>query len=93
MEWFLLTICSTIAGFSKIFTALLTVRIYLTWFPNINFYLQPFATLGKMTDPYLRIFRGLIPPILGFDFSPLLAFLFITIAGDFFSSITSGIGS
>jgi YggT family protein len=89
MNYVILTIAATLANFSKLFLALLTIRIYLTWFPNINFYVQPFVTLGKMTDPYLRLFRGLIPPVFNIDFSAILAFLFITFVEDFFSSIAS----
>ena len=45
-------------------------------------------TLGKMTDPYLRLFRGIIPPIIGFDLSPLLGFSLLTFLVDVFSSIS-----
>jgi YggT family protein len=31
-----------------------------------------------MTDPYLNLFRGLVPPLLGtIDFTPLLGFLIL----------------
>ena len=81
------TLCGGIVGFLKFYIVLLTIRVYLTWFPNINFYVQPFSSIGKMTDPYLRLFRGIIPPLLGFDLSPLLAFLFITFLIDIFDSV------
>lgn len=29
----------------------------------------------QITDPYLNLFRGIIPPIFGLDFSPILAFV------------------
>ena len=89
MELFILTLFSGFASFTKFFLALLTVRIYLTWFPNINMYTQPFVTLGKMTDPYLRLFRGLIPPVFGFDLSPLLSFLLLTFLEELFTNVAS----
>ena len=82
------TIRNGIVGFFKFYSVMLTLRVYLTWFPNINFYQQPFNSLGKMTDPYLRLFRGIIPPLLAFDISPLLAFLLITFLIDILSSLT-----
>lgn len=88
MDILITTICGGLVGFFKFYTILLTLRIYLTWFPNINSYVQPFYSLGKMTDPYLRVFRGLVPPLLGFDLSPLLGFLLLTFLIDIFSSIT-----
>jgi len=81
------TFCGGIVGFIKFYIIILTLRIYLTWFPNINFYDQPFVTLGKMTDPYLRVFRGIIPELLGFDMSPILAFLLLTSLVDFFGGL------
>ena len=81
------TLRDGIVGFFKFYSVMLTLRVYLTWFPNINFYQQPFNSLGKMTDPYLRLFRGIVPPLIGFDLSPILGFGLITFLIDIFSSI------
>jgi len=90
MDLLILTVCQGISGFLKFYIVILTLRVYLTWFPNINFYVQPFDTLGRMTDPYLRLFRGILPPFLGFDLSPLLGFSLLTFLIDIFSSISIG---
>mgnify|MGYP001306584997 CR=1 FL=1 len=87
MDILLTTICGGLAGFLKFYMVMLTLRVYLTWFPNINFFDPPFSTLGKMTDPYLRVFRGIIPPLIGFDLSPLLGFILLTFLVDIFSSV------
>ena len=87
MDVLILTLSKGLAGFLKFYIVALTLRVYLTWFPNINFYTQPFSSLGKMTDPYLRLFRGIIPPLLGFDVSPLLGFSLLTFLIDVFSSM------
>jgi YggT family protein len=91
MEVLILTLCSGLAGFLKFYTTLLTLRVYITWFPNFNMYHQPFVTLGKITDPYLRLFRGLLPVFIGIDLSPLLAFVFLRTLVDLFSSIAGTI--
>ncbi|RAM50633.1 YggT family protein [Mastigocladus laminosus UU774] len=70
---------STLATFIQIYSTLLIIRVLLTWFPNINWYNQPFAALSQITDPYLNIFRNIIPPLGGIDFSPILAFLVLNI--------------
>jgi len=88
MGTIIVTFCGGLAGFFKCYIIVLTLRVYLTWFPNINFYTQPFSTLGRLADPYLRVFRGILPPLLGFDLSPLLGFIFITFLIDIFSSVT-----
>jgi len=86
MDILITTLCGGIAGFLKFYIIMLTLRVYLTWFPNINFFTQPFYSLGKMTDPYLRVFRGIMPPLIGFDLSPLLGFILLTFLVDVFSS-------
>ena len=70
-------ILATVISFLEIYLILLLVRVSLTWFPNINWYGQPFYSLARLTDPYLMIFRGIIPPIVGMDISPVLAFVFL----------------
>ena len=35
-----------------------------------------------MTDPYLNLYRGLVPPLLGtIDFTPLLGFFILQVRG------------
>ena len=52
---------------------LIIIRIFLSWIPNIDWLSQPFAALRSITDPFLNIFRGIIPPIGGMlDISPIL---------------------
>ena len=92
MDVLVITLCRGLAGFLKFYIVALTLRVYLTWFPNINFYTQPFSSLGKMTDPYLRVFRGIIPTLIGFDMSPILGFLLISFLIDLFSSLSTAIG-
>ena len=74
-------LATTLSTFITIYTGLLVVRILLTWFPNIDFYSQPFATLSQITDPYLNIFRSIIPPLGGIDFSPMLAIILLQLIG------------
>lgn len=61
--------------FFTILIWIMIVRILLSWFPNINWYNQPFRAMKEITDPILEPFRKLIPPFSGIDFSPIFAFL------------------
>ena len=61
----------------RIYSLLLLVRVLLTWFPSIDWNNGALSALCSITDPYLNIFRGIIPPIGGFDISSLLAFLLL----------------
>jgi len=61
----------------NIYNTLLIGRLILTWFPNPPRQLAyPLATL---CDPYLNLFRGVIPPLGGIDLSPILAFTVLNV--------------
>ncbi len=61
----------------RIYSFLLLIRVLLTWFPSIDWSNGILSALCSITDPYLNIFRGVIPPIGGFDISSILAFLLL----------------
>ncbi|KAJ8492135.1 hypothetical protein OPV22_013856 [Ensete ventricosum] len=69
-----LVVANGIINFLNIYNTLLIIRLVLTWFPNSPpAIVSPLSTL---CDPYLNIFRGIIPPLGGtLDLSPILAFL------------------
>jgi len=70
-------ITSGIYSTLNIYNTLLIGRLILTWFPNPPRQLTyPLATL---CDPYLGLFRGLIPPLGGIDLSPILAFTVLNV--------------
>jgi len=83
---------STLITFISIYQTLLIIRVLLTWFPTINWYNQPFAALGQITDPFLNLFRSIIPPLGGIDFSPMLAFLVLYLVSSLLSGLPSAIG-
>ena len=68
---------SSFIGFLQIYLILLLVRVSLTWFPNVYWYGQPFYSLSRLTDPYLKMFRGIVPPLVGIDISPILGFILL----------------
>ena len=70
---------TTLATFVSLYSYLLIIRVLLTWFPTIEWSNQPFAALSQISDPYLNLFRSIIPPLGGMDFSPILAFLALNI--------------
>jgi len=80
---------TTLSTFISIYTLLLFIRILLSWFPNVDWYNQPFAALSQITDPYLNVFRSFIPPLGGIDFSPILAFMLLQFLGSAIRQIPS----
>jgi YggT family protein len=78
-------IAIALSQFLQIYFVLLIIRILLSWFPNINWLNPPFSILSQLTDPYLNIFRSIIPPLGGIDFSPMLAIFLLQIVSSLFA--------
>jgi YggT family protein len=68
----------------SIYSALLFVRLLLSWFPHPPDWARPiYAFLFAITDPLLRLVRPLLPPLrtgaMALDLSPILIFIAIRI--------------
>lgn len=65
----------------NIYSYLLIASILMSWLPNAKE-----SSLGQMlsrvTDPYLDIFRKIIPPIGMIDFSPIVAIFALNLASN-----------
>lgn len=72
-------VLQTLSTFLTFYTVLIFIRVLLTWFPNVDWYSQPFAALSQITDPYLNLFRSIIPPVGGIDFSAILAIILLQV--------------
>lgn len=57
----------------EVYSWLLIARILMTWFP-VDPYNPLVRFIGRVTDPFLNLFRGLLPPLGMIDISPILAF-------------------
>ncbi|GAX73144.1 hypothetical protein CEUSTIGMA_g597.t1 [Chlamydomonas eustigma] len=65
-------------GFAKMYLFLLFMRVLLSWFPSIDWNANPWTFLRLITEPYLQIYRGILPPLFGqLDFTPLFGFLIL----------------
>lgn len=81
----------------SIYTLILLVRVLLSWFPNLDWGNPVLSTVSSITDPYLNVFRGLIPPLGGLDLSAIIAFIALNVVqqvlgGLSASLIVGGIG-
>lgn len=81
----------TLNTFVSIYLVLMFIRILLSWFPNVNWYDPPFSVLSQLTDPYLNIFRSIIPPLGGIDFSPIIAIFALQFAAQLLSGLLGSV--
>ena len=75
----LLALYKIISGAFEIYSVLLIVYILMSWFPNA--YQSTFGQLlARICEPYLAIFRRIIPPIGMISFSGIVALLALNLA-------------
>jgi uncharacterized protein YggT (Ycf19 family) len=62
----------------EIYSYMLLGWVIGSWFPRFQS-TKIYQFLDSAVEPYARVFRGLIPPLGGFDFSIIVAFLVLGI--------------
>lgn len=76
--------------FLQFYQMVLIVRIVLSWFPNIDWYSQPFRLIYQATEPVMAPFRELLRPLtggMGIDFSPIVLFFLLGLLQKLLASI------
>jgi YggT family protein len=66
-----------------VYIIIIFARILLSWIPRMPYNRALNATtsfITEVTDPYLGVFRRIIPPIGGLDISPILAIFVLVFA-------------
>jgi YggT family protein len=80
-----------------VYIVLIFIRILMSWFTRIpyNRYLDLFLKfISDVTDPYLNIFRRILPPVRigpgALDLSPIVGVLVLSIVGGIIINLVSG---
>lgn len=69
---------SIIIALANAYTTIIFIYVIMSWLPNVESGLvgQVYHALGTLCEPYLGLFRRLIPPIGGMvDITPIIALL------------------
>ncbi len=72
----------SVAQLFQLIYIILVLRILLTWFPNVDWWKQPFKFMHDFSEPFFAPFRKIIPPFGGMDISPIVAFLVLQLVFD-----------
>lgn len=62
----------------QVYTMLIFARVLLSWFRH-NPYQPVVRFIYDLTEPFLRLFRRVIPPLGMIDISPLVALLVLSV--------------
>lgn len=80
-----------------IYSILILVRILLSWLPrlpDIPTVRGLVQFICDLTDPYLNIFRRILPPIggsgFGLDLSPMVALIVLVLVGRLLTNLIAG---
>ncbi|MFM9110330.1 MAG: YggT family protein [Prochlorococcaceae cyanobacterium] len=92
MTTVLVPLLEVIASTLTIYTTVLIVRVLLSWFPNLDWGNPLLSGVTAITDPYLNVFRGLIPPLGGIDISSLVAFFALQFASTLLKQASVALG-
>lgn len=73
----MLTLKYLIASCGNIYSWILVIYVCMSWFPTDRGIIADiYNVLGRVSDPYLNLFKKILPPIGGIvDVTPILALL------------------
>lgn len=73
-----------------IYVGIILIYILMSWIPNHHngWIGDIYRALGRICDPYLNLFRRIIPPIGGMlDISPILAIIVVQLVGRLIAAV------
>ncbi len=82
-------VLTTVTNFIQLYALLIIIRILLSWFQTQSWAANAVSFLAPVTDPYLNIFRSIIPPLGGIDFSAILAIFILQLIPDLLYGLIS----
>ncbi|HLN14671.1 MAG TPA: YggT family protein [bacterium] len=74
-------IIGLVSDIVQLLTLLIIVRAVLSWIPGIDLGHPVIRFIMRVTDPILEPIRRVIPPLSGFDLSPIIALLLVQFVG------------
>lgn len=77
-----------LVSLSDAYSLVIVVYVLLSWFPPSGTIFEIRRALGKICDPFLNLFKRLIPPIGGMvDVTPIIALLVLQFGVRFIVSL------
>ncbi|MGI6217252.1 MAG: YggT family protein [Coriobacteriales bacterium] len=71
-------VSQVICSITDLYVTIIVIYVLLSWFPHTSGVIGTiYSALGTICEPYLGLFRKILPPIGGVDFSPILAVIIL----------------
>jgi len=68
-------ITRAVLGVVNLYSLLVFAYVLMSWFPVRGTLYDVYQVVGSVVEPYVGLFRRIIPPMGGMDFSPWAAIL------------------
>jgi uncharacterized protein YggT (Ycf19 family) len=63
----------------KFYTWLIIAYVLMSWFPISGVFQDIYSVLATIVEPYVGVFRRIIPPLGALDISPIVAILVLNV--------------
>lgn len=70
-----MSVTGLVVSLLQFYSTLIIIYVLMSWFPVSGFIAEVQQVIGTIVDPYLGLFRRIIPPIGMIDISPIVAIL------------------
>ena len=84
-----MAIASLVDAAFDIYLLMILARVVISWI-DVDPYHPAVVFLRRWTDPVLRPIQGLLPPLAGLDFSPIVAIFLIMLVRGFVLRLITG---
>jgi YggT family protein len=74
-------LASILSRIINLYVLLIIAYILMSWIPVKGVLYDVYRVLASVVEPYLRIFRRIIPPIGMIDISPIVAIIVLQLVG------------
>jgi YggT family protein len=85
-----MTLSFLVATLAQLLIVAIIIRAVLSWFPPSRTMTPVYALLADVTNPVLRPIQQRLPSLGGFDLSPLIAILLISVVESLVLGVLAG---
>lgn len=86
------TLSGIILAVGRFYGYVLIAYVLLSWLPDNGVIHDIRRVLGSVVEPYLSMFRRIIPPIGAIDISPIVAYLVLIVAVQIIATLVARTG-
>lgn len=87
-----MSVASIVGGLLQFYSLLIFVYVIMSWVRPSGAIAEVYHVLGTVCEPYIGIFRRIVPVAGGLDFSPMVALLVLQFGGSFIVRLLYNLG-